>query len=84
MVGHGIGWVGIVGHVAVGYLYLSAGLVAPLYGILILWALWVGLLVVAIWLLRKHPVLTIIVPLLALGILFGGLALGEGLLGWQA
>jgi hypothetical protein len=76
--------IGIVAHVAVGYLYLAAGLVAPLYGIVVFWLLWVALLALAIRLLRRHPLWTLAVPFVAAGVLLGGITLGEALLGWTA
>jgi hypothetical protein len=79
-----LGFVGIAAHLVVGYFYLAAGLVAPLYGIIILWVLWAALLGLAIWLLRRHPLWILAIPLVAVGILFGVIALGESVLGWSA
>ena len=79
-----LGILGIVLHVVVGYFYLAAGLVTPapwLFGFLILW---VVLLVVAISLLRRHPLWVLAVPVLGLVLLIGGVSLGEALLGWTA
>jgi hypothetical protein len=76
--------VGIAGHLVVGYLYLAAGLAAPLYGVLIFWVIWAALLAFALWLLRRSPAWALAVPLVALGVLYGGLALGGSLLGWSA
>lgn len=79
-----LGILGIVLHVVVGYFYVAAGLVTPapwLVGFLILW---VVLLVVAISLFRRHPLWVLVVPVLALGLLVGGVSLGEALLGWTA
>ena len=79
-----LGFVGIAAHLVVGYLYLAAGLVAPLYGIVIFWVLWAALLGLAIWLLRRHPLWILAIPIVALGVLFGGITLGGALLGWSA
>ena len=79
-----LGFVGIAAHLVVGYFYLAAGLVAPLYGIVVFWVLWAALLGLAIWLLRRHPLWILAVPIVAVAILFGGIALGESLLGWSA
>ena len=78
-----LGFVGIAAHFVAGYFYVAAGLVAPLYGIVVLWIVWVALLAVAVWLLRRHPVWILAIPLVAVGILFGGITLGEALLGWR-
>ena len=79
-----LGFVGIAAHLVVGYFYLAAGLVVPLYGIVIFWIVWAALLALAIWLLRRHPVWILAIPIVAVGILFGGIALGGALLGWSA
>jgi len=77
-----LGWIGIAAHLVVGYLYLASGLVAPTYGIIILWVIWAALLALAIVMLRRSPAWTLLIPLVALGVLYGGIALGESLLGW--
>ena len=79
-----LGFVGIAAHLVVGYFYLAAGLVAPLYGIVIFWILWAALLGLAIWLVRRHPLWILAIPIVAVGVLFGGIALGGALLGWSA
>ena len=79
-----LGFVGIAAHLVVGSFYLAAGLVTPLYGIIIFWVLWAALLGLAIWLLRRHPLWILAIPLVAVGILFGGIALGGALFGWSA
>jgi hypothetical protein len=79
-----LGFIGIAAHLVVGYLYLAAGLVTPLYGLIALWVVWAALLAVAIWMLRRHPLWILAVPLVALGILVGVTALGGALLGWSA
>ncbi|MHA6523272.1 hypothetical protein [Tessaracoccus sp. G1721] len=79
-----LGVVGLVAHVAVGYLYLAAGLVTPapwLVGFLLLWVVLLG---VAIALMRRRPLWVLLVPVVALGLLLGGVTLGEALLGWTA
>jgi hypothetical protein len=78
------GFVGIAAHLVVGYFYLVAGLVTPFYGLIVLWVIWVALLVLAIWMLRRHPLRALAVPLVALGILVGVTALGGAFLGWSA
>jgi len=79
-----LGFVGIAAHLVVGYFYLVAGLVTPVYGLVVLWILWLALLAVAIWMLRRHPLWVLAVPLVALGILVGVTAFGGAFLGWSA
>ena len=78
-----LGFVGVAAHFVAGYFYVAAGLVAPLYGIVVLWILWVALLAVAVWLLRRHPLWILAIPFVAVGILYGGIAFGETVLGWR-
>lgn len=78
-----VGWLGLVAHAAAGWLYLVSGLVAPGYGVLTLWTLWVVLLVAAIHLLRDRPVWTPVIPVSAVGLWLLAMYLGEALLGWQ-
>jgi hypothetical protein len=79
-----LGVIGIAAHLVVGYFYLVAGLVTPLYGLIILWILWLALLAVAIWMLRRHPLWVLEVPLFAVAILVGVTAFGGAFLGWTA
>lgn len=78
-----VGWLGIALHAGVGWLYLASGLVAPLYGVLVLWALWTVLLVVALRLRRDRPAWTPFVAVVAAVLWFLVLSLGEVALGWQ-
>ncbi|GAA4889512.1 hypothetical protein GCM10025789_02410 [Tessaracoccus lubricantis] len=79
-----LGIVGLAAHLVVGYLYLTAGLVVPGAWLVVFLAIWVVLLVVAIRLLRDRPLWVLLVPVVALGILIGGVTLGGVLLGWTA
>jgi hypothetical protein len=80
-----VGWAGLVGHLLVGaFPYAVSGLVAPMLGVALLWAVWVGLLVVAILLLRRRPALTFLVPLSALALWGAIIWLGEALFDWTA
>jgi hypothetical protein len=78
------GFIGIAAHLVVGYFYLVAGLVTPVYGLVVLWIVWLALLALAIRMLRRHPLWVLAVPLAALGILVGLVSLGGALLGWSA
>ena len=79
-----LGFVALAAHLVVGFFYLTAGLVAPLYGLIVLWIAWLALLVLAIWMLRRRTLWILLVPVVAFGILVGGISLGEALLGWTA
>lgn len=79
-----LGVVGIGAHVVVGYFYLVAGLVTPVYGLIVFWIVWAALFVVALRMLRRHPLRILPIPLAAFGILLGGMSLGGAVLGWSA
>ena len=76
--------VAVLLHLGVGVLYLAAGLVAPLWAVLLLWAAWLVLayLLVRLW-ARRAP-LALLVPLAAVGLILGIVTAGEQLLGWTA
>ena len=79
-----LGWLGIVGHVVVLYLYLVSGLVVPAWALGVLLAIWVGLLLLAIFLLRTRPAWTLLVPVGAVAIWFAVVSAGDAWLGWTA
>ncbi len=79
-----IGWVGLALHVAVGVPYLVSGLVAPLYGVLLLWIVWGLLLVVLLRVHAGRPAWALVVPFAALATWYAVLHLGGAALGWQA
>ncbi|HKJ54544.1 MAG TPA: hypothetical protein VJ978_01025 [Nitriliruptoraceae bacterium] len=60
------------------------GLLAPLWGVVAAWALWLvavaGLVVAA----RRRPLLAPVVPLANAGLLFALVTFGESVLGWTA
>ena len=74
----------VLGHLGAGIFYAAAGLVAPLWAVLVLWALWLGLLwqLVRVW--RRRPLLALLVPPLAIALFFAAITAGEQLLGWTA
>ena len=70
-------------HLAAGFFYISSGLVAPLWGVLLLLAIW---LVLAVYLarIRRTGPKTLLVPVAAAAIWFLVLWIGQSLLGWTA
>ena len=62
--------------------YLSSGVVAPGWAVLSLLVLWAVLGVVAVLVHRRWGALSALVPLVAVGLWFLALTLGEQLLGW--
>ena len=74
----------VVAHVGAGIFYAAAGLVAPLWAILLLWALWLGLLWQLVRLWRRRALLSLVVPPLAVALFFAAITAGEQLLGWTA
>lgn len=80
-----LGWVGIAAMLAIGPFYLAAGLMAPLWAVVVLVAIWLGLFALAIVLIvRRRPLLILPVPVAALGLWWLVLTLGERFLGWTA
>ncbi len=79
-----VGWLAVALHCAVGFLYLLSGLVAPGYGVLLLWALWGALLVVVLRLRTRRPVWAPAVPVAAAVLWQAVLLFGRAVLGWQA
>jgi hypothetical protein len=79
-----VGWLGLVGHLIVGFWYAVSGLVVPAwaYGALLL--VWAALLVLAIRLLRRRPVLVPLVPVSAALIWLAVVSAGDAWLGWTA
>ncbi|MGH8946072.1 MAG: hypothetical protein ACRDVL_07985 [Acidimicrobiia bacterium] len=77
-------WVGLAFHLVAGFFYLGAGLLAPLYAVAALLAVWVVLLALAIWQWRRRPWWVLVTPFVAGAIWFGVLTLGDIFLGWTA
>ena len=78
---------GIVLHLAVGvFPYAASGLLAPLWGIAVLYAGWVALLVAAIQMIRgrRRVRFVALLPVAALVFWFAVLTFGDLALGWTA
>lgn len=78
-------WVALAAllHLVAGFFYLSSGLVAPLWAVVLLLAIWVALSVV-LYRMRTAGPKTLLVPVAAAGIWFFTLWLGQALLNWTA
>ena len=80
--------VGVVLHLAIGvFPYAASGLLVPIWGIVVLYALWLALAVVLVRLLRgeqRRPMLAPLVPVAALTVWFAVVTAGEALFDWTA
>jgi hypothetical protein len=80
-----VGWITIVLYLAIGvFPYLSSGLLAPLYGVIVLMVCW-GIGLVITWrLARTRPVLSLLAVPVALAFWWAVLTAGDVFLGWTA
>jgi hypothetical protein len=77
------GWLAIVAMLVLAPFFLASGLMAPLWGVIIIMAIWVGLLVLGIVLLvKRRPLWVLPIPVLALGLWWLIMSLGGYFLGW--
>ena len=80
--------VGVVLHLAVGvFPYAASGLVTPVWGYVVLYAVWLALAFVLIRLLggpNRRPIVAPAIPLAALAFWFAFVTAGEVLLDWTA
>jgi hypothetical protein len=79
-----IGWVGLVGHLALFIWYAASGLVAPGWAVTLLLLIWTAFLALAIRLLVTRPLYVPLVPLTALLFWIMAISAGEAWLGWTA
>ena len=77
-------FVGMIGIAAVLFLYGVSGLVAPWWGVLVLFLMWIGLFVLATRWWTRHPRWVAVLPLAALAIWFAVVSAGGAWLGWTA
>lgn len=78
-------WVGFFLHLLVAvFPFSAAGLVAPLYGIAILYAGWLGFLALALVRWNKHPLQLLLLPVLDIAWMILLVSAGGLLLGWTA
>ena len=62
--------------------YAASGLMAPLWAIVVLLLVWLGLFVLAIYWFRAHPMRVLALPVVAVVIWFATMYAGEQYLGW--
>lgn len=79
-----LGVAGILLYLAVGWLYLGSGLVVPFPWVWVLWAIWVGGLIVVVRVFRTAPIRTPLIPLAAVGVWVAFVQLGAWIFGWTA
>lgn len=79
-----IGWLGLLAHLPLLVWYGASGLLAPMWAVFVLIVIWIALLLAAIALLRRRPILVPLVPIAATLIWWGALTAGEIWLGWTA
>jgi hypothetical protein len=78
--------VGFALHLVIGFVpFAVSGLVAPLWGVVVLGAFWVAMLAVAVVLVRRRrPLLVPLVPVASLLGWFAFVSFGSAVLGWTA
>jgi hypothetical protein len=64
--------------------FFAAGLLAPSWAVVVFVLCWVTLFVLGCLWLRRRPLWTLPLPVIAAVIWFGGLSAGEAWLGWTA
>ncbi len=67
-----------------GMFYLASGLVAPLWAVIALVAVWLGLIALGLVWFRAHPLRVIALPVIAAAVLVGAISAGGAWLGWTA
>lgn len=79
-----IGVVGLLGYLAVGFLYLVSGLTVPVPWLWLLWVIWLAGLYPLIATFRTRRIWTPIVPVIAVAFWFLYVSAGEALFDWTA
>ncbi len=79
-----LGGIALAGLLALGVPYLASGLLAPGWAVAVFCGLWVVMVVLGVVWIRRHPWRVVVLPIVALAVLYGGLTAGEAFLGWTA
>ena len=82
LIGYVLGGIALAALLGMSIWFLATGLMAPLWAVIAFMAIWLILVVLACVWIRRHPWRVLILPVIAAGILFGGLRAGAALLGW--
>jgi hypothetical protein len=77
-------WIGMAGLVCVLWLYGASALVAPLWAVAVLVALWLVQFVLACRWFRRRPYAVLALPVVALAVWLAVIFAGEALFGWTA
>jgi hypothetical protein len=77
-------WVGLAAHLVIGIWYAASGLVAPLWAVAVLLAIWVLVLIVGLRLRTRRPWLMLAAPVLDVVIWVAAISAGESFLDWTA
>jgi hypothetical protein len=77
-------FVGMAGMAAAFFLYAASGLVAPVWALTMLLFVWLVLFVTACRWWTPHPKRVLLLPVVAVVVLFAVVAAGAAWLGWQA
>lgn len=64
-------------------LYLPAGLMVPLGGLIVLWILWAGLAAVGVWWFQRRPLWVLALPVVAVVLWYAIVSAGGAFLGWR-
>ncbi len=79
-----VGGLALFAMLVIGFVYVTSGLVAPLWAVAGLMIFWVVLVVLGLRWFRRHTWRLLALPVVAAFVWFGVLTLGERLLGWTA
>lgn len=77
-------WIGMAGLVSMLWLYGASALVAPLWAVAVLIALWLVQFVLACRWFSRRPYAVLAMPVVALGVWLAVIFAGEALFGWTA
>ncbi|MEV4840695.1 hypothetical protein AB0K05_39765 [Nonomuraea sp. NPDC049486] len=76
-------WLGLAGHLGTLVpFYVSSGLMAPLWAIIVLFAVWLALLVAAVQAVRARSPWGLLVPVVSLAFWWTAMSAGGTFLGW--
>lgn len=79
-----LGGLSLFAMLVIGFVYLTSGLVAPLWAVAGLLIFWVILVVLGLRWFREHPWRLLALPVIAVLMWLVVITLGERLLGWTA